>query len=107
MEGGGGVWPKSDSEMDTEVRGEAGISQFRHKKGHMRNISLTDSDEEAIVDFVKDHEELYDKTNEHFKVKGRKQCLWERFISCWKQFISHSIVDQQVMDQFAQMNTML
>ena len=44
-----------------------------HKKGHMTNIYLTDSDEEAIVDLVKDHEELYDKTNEHFKDKARKE----------------------------------
>ena len=27
----------------------------------MTNIYLTDSDEEEIVNFVKDHEELYDK----------------------------------------------
>ena len=26
---------------------------------------------------VKDHEELYDKTNEHFKDKARKICLWK------------------------------
>ena len=45
----------------------------------MANINLTDSDEEAIVNFVKDHEELYNKTNEHFKDKARKDCLWERF----------------------------
>ena len=45
---------KSDTEMDTEG-GEA-----------MTNIYLTDSDEEAIVDFVKDHQQLYGKTNEHF-----------------------------------------
>ena len=32
-----------------------------------------DSDEEAIVDFLKDHGELY-KTNEHFKDKARKEC---------------------------------
>ena len=32
------------------------------------------------MDFVKDHEELYDKTNEHFKDKARKECLWEEFI---------------------------
>ena len=31
----------------------------------MTNIHLMDSDEEAIVDFLKDHEELYDKTSEH------------------------------------------
>ena len=41
----------------------------------MTNIYLTDSDEKATVDFVKDHEELYDKTNEHFKDKAKKECL--------------------------------
>ena len=35
----------------------------------MTNIYLMDSDEEAIVDFVKDHEELYDKNNEQFNDK--------------------------------------
>ena len=42
--------------------------------GHMINIFLTHSDEEAIVDFVKDHEEFYDKTNKQFKDKARKEC---------------------------------
>ena len=37
----------------------------------MTNIYLTDSDEEAIVDFVKDH-------------KARKKCLWERFTNSHK-----------------------
>ena len=32
------------------------------------------SDEEAIVDFVKEHEKLYDKTNEHLKDKAGKEC---------------------------------
>ena len=45
----------------------------------MTNIYLTDSDEEAIVDFVKDHKEFYDKINEHFKDKARKYCLWLQF----------------------------
>ena len=49
------------------------------QEGHMSNIYLTDSDEEAIVDFVKEHKELYDKTNEHFKDKAWKESLWERF----------------------------
>ena len=46
--------------MDTESGGEAGTSQSnsRHKKGYMTNIYLTDSDEEAFVDFVRDHKEL-------------------------------------------------
>ena len=60
--------------MDTEAGGEADAFQMysRHKKGHMTNIYLTDSDEEAIVDFVKDHEELYDKANKHFKEKSKE-----------------------------------
>ena len=46
---------RSDTEMDTEAGGEAGTSQShsRHKKGHMTNIYMTDSDEEAIVDFMR------------------------------------------------------
>ena len=51
---------KSDTETEA-VGGEAGPSLPQCKKGHMTNIYLTDSDEEAIVDFVKDHEELYEK----------------------------------------------
>ena len=50
----------------------------------MTNIYLTDPDAEAIVDFVKDHEELYDKNNEHFKDKARKECLWEQFANSRK-----------------------
>ena len=65
---------------------EPGTSQLqpRHKKGHMTNSYLTDSEKEAIVNFVKDHEELFDKTNEQFKDKARKYCLLERFTSCCK-----------------------
>ena len=33
------------------------------------------------MNFVKDHEGLYDKTNNHFKDKAKKECLWERFAS--------------------------
>ena len=56
---------------DTEGGGEVGTSQShsRHKKEHMTIMYLTDSDEEAIVD----HEKLYDKINEHFKDKARKE----------------------------------
>ena len=35
----------------------------------------------AIVDFVKDHKELYGNTNKNFKDKARKDCLLERFAS--------------------------
>ena len=53
--------------------------QSCYKKGHITNLYLTDSDEEAIVDFVKDHKEFYDKTSEHFKGQARKESLWEEF----------------------------
>ena len=56
--------------------------QSHYKKDHMTNIYLTDK--EAIVDFVKDHEEFYDKTNEHFTDKARKECLRERFSNSCK-----------------------
>ena len=36
------------------------------------------------MDFKKDNKELYDKTNEHFNNKARKECLWERFASSRK-----------------------
>ena len=60
-----------------ESEGEVGISEahFRRKEGHMTNIYLTDSDEEAIANFDKDHEELRNKTIEHVKDKVRKDCL--------------------------------
>ena len=59
--------------MDTEGGGESVTSQShsRHKKGHMTNIYLKDSDAEAIVDFVKDHEELCNKSNEHDTLRPR------------------------------------
>ena len=44
----------------------------------MKSIFLSDSDEEAIVEFVKQHEELYDKTNDSFKDKQKKERLWEQ-----------------------------
>ena len=43
-----------------------------------RLIFLSDSDEEAIVKFVKQHEELYDKTNDSVKDKQKKERLWEQ-----------------------------
>ena len=39
----------------------------------MKTIFLSDSDEEAMVEFVKQHEELYDKTNDNYKDNQRKE----------------------------------
>ena len=44
----------------------------RQKKGQMKSIFLSDTDEEAIVDFVKQHNEL------SFEDKQRKEGLCER-----------------------------
>ena len=54
---------RSESEMDTVTGGEVSTSQSQSgcKKGHMTNIYLTYSDEEAIVDSVKVHEESYNQ----------------------------------------------
>ena len=46
----------------------------------MTNIYLTDSNEEAMVEFVKDHKELYNKTSEYFKDKVRSSS--PRVASC-------------------------
>ena len=43
----------------------------------MKSIFLSDSDEKAIVEFIKQHKELYDKTNDRFKDKQKKARLWE------------------------------
>ena len=59
---------------DTDVES----TQSRQKKGQMKSIFLSDSDEEAIVEFIKQHEELYDKTNDTFKDKQKKERLWEQ-----------------------------
>ena len=47
----------------------------------MMDIYLTDSVEEAIVAFLKDHEGLYGKSNNKFKDKARKDNVCERFSS--------------------------
>ena len=64
---------RARTDMDTDVES----TQSRLKKGQMKSIFLSDSDEEAIVEFVKQHEELYDKTNDSFKDKQKKERLWE------------------------------
>ena len=55
--------------MDTHPE----CTQYRQKKGQMKSIFLSDSDEEAIVDFVKQHEKLYDKTHRKFKESRGKR----------------------------------
>ena len=47
----------------------------------MKSIFLSDSDEEAIVEFIIQHDELYDKINDSFKDKQKKERLWEQIAS--------------------------
>ena len=61
--------------MNTDTDLES--TQSWQKKGQMKSILLIDSDKEAIVDFIKQHEELYGKTHAKFKGKQRKEGLWE------------------------------
>ena len=44
----------------------------------MKSICLSDSDEEAIVEFIKQHEKIYDKINDSFKDKQNKERLWKQ-----------------------------
>ena len=67
---------KTDKRAGTDTDVES--THSRQKNGQMKSIFLSDSDEEAIVEFVKQNEELYDKTHAKFKDKQRKECLWER-----------------------------
>ena len=65
---------RSRTDTDTDVES----TQSRQSKGQMKSIFLSDSDEEAIVEFVKEQLELYDKTHDKFKDKQRKEGLWEK-----------------------------
>ena len=74
-----------EANVDESHSQEAGQPEKRprtercDKKGQMTRIYLTDSDGEAIADFVKDQDELYDKTSEHFKDKASKESPREEF----------------------------
>ena len=63
--------------MQTDTDTDVKSTQSRQKKGQMKSFFLSDSDGEAIVEFIKQHEELYDKTNNSFKDK-KKEGLWEQ-----------------------------
>ena len=45
----------------------------------MKSIFLSDSDEEVIVEFIEQHKELYDKTNDSFELQRQAdERLWEQ-----------------------------
>ena len=69
---------RGEKRMRTDTDTDVESTQSRQKKGQMKSIFLSDSDEEPIVEFVKQHEELYDQTNDSFKDKQKKERLWEQ-----------------------------
>ena len=66
---------RAQTDTDTDVES----TQSRQKKGQMKSIFLCDSDAEVIVEFIKQHEELYEKTNDSFKDKQKKERLASRY----------------------------
>ena len=68
---------RAQTATDTDVES----TQSRQKKGQMKSIFQSDSDEEAIMAFIKQHEDLYDKTNNSFKDKQKKERQWEQLAS--------------------------
>ena len=70
-------WERTEKRPQTDTDTDVESTQSRQKKGQMKSIFLSDSDEEAIMEFVKQHEQLYDKTNDKFKDKQKKERLWE------------------------------
>ena len=72
---------RGEKRMPTDTDTDVESTQSKHKKGQMKSIFLSDSDEEAIVEYVKQHEELYDKTNDSFKYKQKKERLWEQLLA--------------------------
>ena len=51
-------------------------SEFHSAKRARVCATLTDSQETAIVEFVKEHPELYDKEHGHFHDRQKKEALW-------------------------------
>ena len=49
---------RGEKRAQTDTYTDAESTQSRQKKGQMKSIFLSDSDEEAIVEFVKQHEKL-------------------------------------------------
>ena len=62
--------PRTHTDTDEE------LTQSRQKKEQMKSIFRSDSDEEAIVEFVKQHGVLY-KTHSNFK---DKQTSFQEFV---------------------------
>ena len=61
------TWERTKTQPRTDTDTDVVSTQSRKKKGQMKSIFLSDSDKEAIVEFVYQHKELFDKTHAKFK----------------------------------------
>ena len=69
---------RGEKRARTDTDTDAKSTQSRQEKGQMKSIFFSDSVEEAIVEFVKQHKKFYDKTNDSFKDKQKKERLWKQ-----------------------------
>lgn len=51
------------------------------KKREYRRIQFSSEDEEALIEFVKTNQELYDPKHELYKNRDRKTQLWQKIAS--------------------------
>ena len=58
--------------MRTDTDTDIESTQSRQKKGQIKSIFLSDSDKEVIVELLKQHQKLYDKTMTVLKTSRRK-----------------------------------
>ena len=79
---------KARTDTDTDVES----TQSRQKKGQVKSIFFSDSDEEAIMEFV------YDKTNDSFKYKQNKERLWESLLASSYQELGCQDCEEVIRD---------
>lgn len=60
----------------------------KSQKRAYNKLSFSSEDEETIINFVKEHAELYDPKNKKFKNKGHKDKLWSD--------LAHSLEEKDV-----------
>ena len=68
-------WRIEDTEEGLEVTEEESECHSAAKRARVC-ATFTDSQENAIVEFVKEHPELYDKEHGRFHDRQRKEALW-------------------------------
>ena len=93
--------PQTDTDTDVES------TQSRQKKGQMKSIFLSDSDKEAIAEFVKQHKELYVKTNGSFEDKQKKQRLWEQLASPKQQQVQKQAEEGRTLGETSSLQELI